>query len=159
MGSIKEGIDTLKKAYKNSKSLEQREAEMEAKTPGSKTYQSASGQADEMTAEKRGQRTGAQMNIGPNMGREDKAANQRIAKDADRYLSATKESVSSDIDSYNAGKNRAKAEAATGPEFKKGGSVKSKCACGGGKMAKGGMARSSASKRADGIAIRGKTRA
>lgn len=43
--------------------------------------------------------------------------------------------------------------------MKKGGSVKSKCACGGGKMAKGGMARSSASKRADGIAIRGKTRA
>ena len=39
---------------------------------------------------------------------------------------------------------------------KKGGKV---CACGGGKMAKGGMARSSASKRADGIAIRGKTRA
>lgn len=40
--------------------------------------------------------------------------------------------------------------------MKKGGKV---CACGGGKMAKGGMARSSASKRADGIAIRGKTRA
>lgn len=45
------------------------------------------------------------------------------------------------------------------PEGKKrGGAIKSKCACGGGKMASGGKV-SSASKRADGIAIRGKTRA
>lgn len=47
---------------------------------------------------------------------------------------------------------------AAGDDYKKGGAIKSKCACGGGKMAKGGKV-SSASKRADGIAIRGKTRA
>ena len=81
-------------------------------------YQKASGQADEMIAEKSGKRTGPQMNIGPNMGREDVASKK-----------------SSAIDAYKKGADKAKAAS-----YAKGGKV------------------SSASSRADGCAIKGKTK-
>jgi len=104
-------------------------------------YQKASGQADEMIAEKGNKRTGPQMNIGPNMGREDKASKKTIEKEADKYLGTSKSDVSAAIDAYKKGSDRAKMDAqAIG--MKKGGSVKS-----------------SASSRADGCAVRGKTRA
>lgn len=102
-------------------------------------YQKASGQADEIIAEKSNKRTGPQMNVGPDMGRENKAAKKYIEKEADKYLGTTKSNVSSAVDAYKKGADRAKMNA---QEFKKGGSVKS-----------------SASSRADGCAIRGRTRA
>ena len=110
------------------------------------------------------------MNIGPAMGQniKDTSAPEigQFKKGVDE-VKAKKQPIPSEIaDQLQTDKNERAAKAyearkAAGKEdeFKKGGSVKSKCACGGGKMAKGGMARSSASKRADGIAIRGKTRA
>ena len=101
-----------------------------------KDYQKMMGQADELIAEKAGKRTGPQMNIGPNMGRENKAAKQIIEKEADKYLNVKKSDISSDIDAYKEGADKAKANS-----YAKGGKV------------------SSASKRADGCAVRGKTRA
>ena len=98
-------------------------------------YQKASGQADEMIAEKSGKRTGPQMNIGPNMGREDVASKKTIEKEADKYLGTSESDVSSAIDAYKKGADKAKAAS-----YAKGGKV------------------SSASSRADGCAIKGKTK-
>ena len=101
-------------------------------------YQKASGQADEIIAEKSNKRTGPQINVGPDMGREDKAAKKYIEKEADKYLGTTKSNVSSAVDAYKKGADRAKMNA---QEFKKGGKTTAKC------MARGG-----------GIEIRGKTK-
>lgn len=100
-----------------------------------KDYQKMMGQADELIAEKSGKRTGPQLNIGPNMGRENKAAKQIIEKEADKYLGTSKADVSSAIDAYKEGADKAKAKT-----YAKGGKI------------------NSASARADGCAVRGKTK-
>jgi major membrane immunogen (membrane-anchored lipoprotein) len=89
------------------------------------------------------QKKGQEMNVGPNMGREDKKANKKLKQKADAY-DIPKEDLSELSDAYVEGTTAGKIRGAevTGPTFKKGGSVKSK-----------------ASKRADGCCVRGKTMA
>lgn len=121
-----------------------------SRTPSDIEYQKTSGMADELTAEKSGKRTAPQMNIGPNMGRGNKAAKDIAEKEANNLpswmsISRSPEKVAAEIDAYNEGVNEGKVEKDRSwnkaPMYAKGGKV------------------SSASKRADGCAVRGKTRA
>lgn len=66
MGSIKEGLDTLKKA--KWKTTSDYEKEGGPKVPGRKKTE-ADGRVAEMLSEASGQRSGPEMNIGPKMNR------------------------------------------------------------------------------------------
>ena len=120
-------------------------------TSDRKKYQRLAGGVDEVTAEKNNQRTAPQMNIGPNMGRENMASNIGIQNEAANLTSRiatgrTPKDISAEVDEYEKGVNEGKEikdiswNKAPNFNYKKGGKV------------------SSASSRADGCAQRGKTK-
>lgn len=88
--------------------------------------------------------TSPERNIGPDMGHESFSSKEQVLPGLDETESKARSGK------WQAGYNKAKAETENvGPKMKKGGTVK--------KMAKGGSV-SSASKRADGCATKGKTK-
>ena len=101
------------------------------------------GQYDEIVAEKSNKKTGPQMNIGPNMSRQDAKSDKRPSVLGHKF--GNKAKADKIADEYNEGVNKQKAYAAEydttmSANYKKGGNV------------------SSASKRADGCATKGKTK-